>query len=52
MARLCWEELKEKGRVGKVESGWNEERRKFFRERGVKLKEVKKGEGRGISLGE
>lgn len=34
MAKLCLEELEEKGRVGKVESRWEEEKRKFFKERG------------------
>lgn len=42
LARMYWEELKEKGMVGKVESGWEEERRRFFNDRGVEMEEVEK----------
>lgn len=50
MARLCWEELKEKDRRGKVESGWEEERKSFFRERRMGLKKVEKGEGINLEI--
>lgn len=30
LARLCWKELKKKDRRGKVESGWEKEKRRFF----------------------
>lgn len=42
MARVCWEELKEKGRKGKVKSSWEEERYKFFKDKGVELEEVER----------
>lgn len=37
LARMYWEELKEKGMVEKVESGWEEEKRRFFNDRGVEM---------------
>lgn len=42
MARQCWEEMKEKDKVGKVKSWWEEKRRKFFKERGMELEEMEK----------
>lgn len=35
LARKCWREMKEKGRRGKMGSRWEEEGRKFFRDRGI-----------------
>lgn len=51
LARLCWKELKKKGRKGKIKLGWEEKRRRFFRERGVELEEVERRRSKGISLG-
>lgn len=51
MARLCWEELKEKGRIGKVKSRW--ERRKegsLKKGGGARGGREKKG-GRGLVWG-
>lgn len=42
MARLCWEELKKKGRVEKVESRWEKERRRFLKKKGVELEEMER----------
>lgn len=42
LTRICCEKLKKKDRVGRVESSWEEERRKFFKNREVKLEEVKR----------
>jgi len=35
LARLCWEEMRERNRKGEKISGWEKERREFFEERGV-----------------
>lgn len=42
LARIRWKELKEKCKAGKVESGWEGEREKFFKDRGVELEEVER----------
>lgn len=42
LAKICWEVLKEKSKMGRVKSGWEEERKKFFNNRGVELEEVKR----------
>lgn len=49
MARMCWENLKEKGR--KVESGWEKEKRRYFREKGMQLEKVEKRRGEGDWFG-
>lgn len=45
MARKYLEEMKEKYRVGRVNSGWEEERRRFFEERGMKAEEMEGKKG-------
>lgn len=40
LARRCWKEIREEGKVGKGEKGWKEEKR-FFEDRGTKLEEKK-----------
>jgi len=42
LTRLCWEEMREKCREGKIGSIWEEERGKFFRERELEIKEVQR----------
>lgn len=42
VARKCWEELRERGGKGKMTLSWEEERRRFFRDRGVELEKVKR----------
>ena len=41
IARQCWEEMIGRAKEGKVRSEWEEERRKFFEERGEDLRTVK-----------
>jgi len=43
LARKCWEEMKVRGGGTRVRSGWEEERRKFLEERGVKWGELMEG---------
>lgn len=40
LARLCWEEVRRRGRERETGSGWEEERRKFFEDRGGDVREV------------
>jgi len=42
LTRLCWEEMRERCRKGKVGSDWEEERGKFFMERGMEVREVER----------
>lgn len=44
-ARMCWEEIKKRGREGKCESEWEGERKEFFTERGCRVEEVDNREG-------
>lgn len=48
MAKLCWEKLKEKGKVEKVEPRWEEERRRFLKKRDVELEKVERKRRKGI----
>lgn len=52
LARMCWKKLKEKDRVGKVESRWEKEIKRFFKERRVELKEVERRGGKDWRSGE
>jgi len=51
LARLCWEEMRERAKEGKVMGKWEEERRKFYEEKNWDIKEVERmregGELRG-----
>lgn len=40
LAQRCWEEMKERSKKGKVGSEWEEERRSYFEDRGLKLEEL------------
>lgn len=42
LARRCWKDWKERARVGKVGSSWEEQREEFFRSRGWGLEEVER----------
>lgn len=42
VARLCWEELKEKGGKEMMKSNWEEEKYGFFKDRGVKFEEMER----------
>lgn len=42
LVRMCWEEIKERGRKGKEISNWEKERKTFFEDRGVGLEELEK----------
>jgi len=49
LARMCWEEMRERNRKGRESSGWERERRRFFEERGIEVeseeRERREGEG-------
>lgn len=40
IARRYWEEMKERSRRGMIRSRWENERKEFFEERGVRIQEV------------
>lgn len=42
LTRLCWREMREGAMEGKTESEWEEERRRFFEDRGWEIKEVER----------
>lgn len=42
LARKCLEEIRERGLSGKVNTGWEEERREFFEHRGWNLEKIDK----------
>lgn len=46
LAKKCWEEVRERGKKGKEMGGWKGERRKFFEDRGVRVKEYGRDEKR------
>lgn len=41
LARRCLEEMKQRSRLGIIESKWKEERKTYYEERKIKIKEVK-----------
>lgn len=50
LTRMCWEEVKERGRKRRVNLDWEREREGFFEKRGLSLEEVekkRKGKGHG-----
>lgn len=47
LARKCRKEMKERFREGKIISDWEEGRKKFFEDRGIKIEEVKRGRDEG-----
>lgn len=48
LARKCWEEVRERAKVGKAGSDWERERKKFFEERGKKVEEVEEKREEGV----
>jgi len=48
IARMYWEEIRERVRKGKGISGWEKERRSFFEDRGVGTDERGRREGEGM----
>lgn len=44
-ARLCWEEVRKRGREGRGESNWEKKRKRFITERGCRAEEVDGGVG-------
>lgn len=42
LARTYWDEMKERSKEGKVESSWEEEKRRLFENRGLKLEELER----------
>lgn len=44
LSRRCWEEVRPRGKSGRILSKWEEERKRFFEDRGIK-EEGTGGEG-------
>lgn len=52
LARLCWEEMRERAKDGKVLGKWEEERRSFYEEKSWSIKEIEKMREEGELRGE
>lgn len=49
LARLCWEEMRERAREGKVIGEWEKERRGFYEKKGWSIEEIENmREGGGV----
>lgn len=52
LARLCWEELRDRAQEGKVMGKWEEERRGFYEEKNWKIEEIERLREEGALRGE
>ncbi|KAL6262985.1 hypothetical protein P5V15_005776 [Pogonomyrmex californicus] len=52
LARICWEEMRDRAKEGKVVGKWEEKRRAFYEEKRWKIKEIEKMREEGELRGE
>ncbi|XP_011631492.1 golgin subfamily A member 6-like protein 1 [Pogonomyrmex barbatus] len=52
LARICWEEMRDRAKEGKVVGKWEKERRAFYEEKRWKIEEIKKMREEGELKGE
>jgi len=52
LAKLCWEEMRDRAKEGRVRGKWEEERRDFFEEKNWDIKEIEKMREEGELRGE